>query len=98
MTLKDSAWVLSFSISTHQEILEQPKGTTGLVGLRLSHPERTGDFVRKPMDQCTGAEILEETLRHLRFDDQLGVDHGVIDFGALQFTLRQQYLAPAPSG
>jgi oleate hydratase len=70
VTLKDSAWVLSFSIFHQPEILEQPKGTTVWWGYGL-HPERTGDFVRKPMDQCTGAEILEETLRHLRFDDQL---------------------------
>ena len=33
--------------------------------------ERNGDFVRKRMDQCSGAEILEETLRHLRFDRHL---------------------------
>ena len=70
VTLKDSAWVLSFSIFHQPEILNQPKGTTVWWGYGL-YPERTGDFVRKPMDQCTGAEILEETLRHLRFDDQL---------------------------
>jgi hypothetical protein len=32
--------------------------------------EQTGDFVRKHMDPCTGAEILEEVLRQLRFDQQ----------------------------
>ncbi len=35
------------------------------------YPERNGDFVRKPMTACTGAEILEETLQQLRFDRQL---------------------------
>ena len=34
------------------------------------YPDRTGEFVKKPMDQCTGAEILEETLKQLRFDKQ----------------------------
>jgi oleate hydratase len=34
-------------------------------------PERNGDFVQKRMDACTGAEILEEVLRQLRFDQQL---------------------------
>jgi oleate hydratase len=34
-------------------------------------PERNGDFVRKRMDACTGAEILAEVLRQLRFDRQL---------------------------
>lgn len=27
-----------------------------------------GDYVRKPMSQCSGREILEELLRHLKFD------------------------------
>jgi oleate hydratase len=35
------------------------------------YPERNGDFVPKRMDACTGAEILEEVLRQLRFDQQL---------------------------
>ena len=35
------------------------------------YPERNGDFVPKRMDACTGAEILEEAVRQLRFDRQL---------------------------
>ena len=31
-------------------------------------PERNGDYVPKRMDACTGAEILEEVVRQLRFD------------------------------
>src|SRR5262249_10260391 len=34
-------------------------------------PDREGDFIRKPMTECTGAEILEEAVRGLKFDDQL---------------------------
>ncbi len=30
-----------------------------------------GNFVSKRMAECTGAEILEEVVRQLRFDDQL---------------------------
>jgi oleate hydratase len=70
VTLKDSSWVLSLSVFHQPEIIDQPPGTTIWWGYGL-HPERTGDFVRKTMDQCTGREILEETLRHLRFDKQL---------------------------
>jgi oleate hydratase len=69
-TLRDSGWVISFSIFHQPEVLDQPKGTYVWWGYGL-HPERDGDFVKKSMDQCTGAEILEEVLRHLRFDDQL---------------------------
>jgi len=30
--------------------------------------DRVGNFVPKPMDECTGAEILRELCGHLRFD------------------------------
>ncbi|HEY2541081.1 MAG TPA: oleate hydratase [Stellaceae bacterium] len=69
-TLKDSGWVLSLSVFHQPEIIGQPKGMSVWWGYGL-HPERNGDFVRKPMTACTGAEILEETLRQLRFDRQL---------------------------
>jgi oleate hydratase len=70
VTLKDSGWVLSLSVFHQPEIIGQPPGTSIWWGYGL-YPERNGDFVRKPMDQCSGAEILEETLRHLRFDRRL---------------------------
>jgi oleate hydratase len=69
VTLKDSGWVLSLSIFHQPEVVGQPDGTKIWWGYGL-HPERPGDFVQKPMDACTGAEILEEVLRQLRFDRQ----------------------------
>lgn len=70
VTLKDSGWVISLSVFHQPEILGQPAGTSVWWGYGL-YPDRTGDFVKKPMTACTGAEILEETLRQLRFDAQL---------------------------
>ena len=70
VTLKDSGWVISLSVFHQPEILGQPTGTSVWWGYGL-YPDRTGDFVKKPMTACTGAEILEETLRQLRFDAQL---------------------------
>lgn len=70
VTLKDSNWVLSLSIFHQPEVNGQPKGTTVWWGYGL-HPEREGNFVRKRMNECTGAEVLEETLRHLKFDKQM---------------------------
>jgi oleate hydratase len=67
LTLKDSGWVLSLSIFDQPEVLDQPNGTTVWWGYGL-YPDRSGDFVKKRMDQCTGGEILEEILRQLRFD------------------------------
>jgi oleate hydratase len=70
VTLKDSSWVLSLSIFHQPEVIGQPPGTSVWWGYGL-YPERNGDFVPKRMDQCTGAEILEEALRQLQFDKQL---------------------------
>jgi oleate hydratase len=67
LTLKDSGWLLSLTIFHQPEVIGQPAGTQVWWGYGL-YPERVGDFVRKPMDACTGAEILEEVLGHLRFD------------------------------
>jgi oleate hydratase len=70
VTLKDSGWVLSLSVFHQPEIIDQPKGTSVWWGYGL-FPDRIGTFVQKRMDQCTGAEILEETLKQLQFDKQL---------------------------
>jgi oleate hydratase len=69
VTLKDSGWVVSLSIFHQPEIIGQPDGTKVWWGYGL-YPDRTGDFVKKPMTDCTGKEILEEVLRQLRFDQQ----------------------------
>jgi oleate hydratase len=69
VSLVDSGWLLSLSIFHQPEIIGQPPGSYVWWGYGL-FPERTGDFVRKRMDACTGAEILEEVLRQLRFDRQ----------------------------
>jgi oleate hydratase len=70
VTLKDSPWVLSVSILHHPEVINQPLGTNILWGYGL-FPNECGTWVRKPMVACSGAEILEELLRHLRFNSQL---------------------------
>jgi oleate hydratase len=70
VSLIDSGWLLSLSIFLQPEIKDQPPDTYVWWGYGL-FPERNGKFVQKRMDQCTGAEILEEVLRQLRFDRQL---------------------------
>ena len=70
VSLIDSGWLLSLSVFHQPEIIGQPPGTYVWWGYGL-FPERNGNFVRKRMHECTGAEILEEVLRQLRFDRQL---------------------------
>ena len=65
LTLKDSNWVISLSIFDQPEVLGQPPGTSVWWGYGL-FPEREGNWVTKPMYQCSGDEILTELLQHLR--------------------------------
>jgi oleate hydratase len=69
VSLIDSGWMISLSIFHQPEIIDQPDGTYVWWGYGL-FPERNGNFVPKPMNECTGAEILEEVLRQLRFDEK----------------------------
>ena len=67
VTLKNSGWLLSLTIFYQPEVIGQPRDTYVWWGYGL-YPERNGDYVPKRMDACTGAEILEEVVRQLRFD------------------------------
>ena len=69
VSLIDLPWLLSLSIFHQPEIICQPPGTYVLWGYGL-YPGNTGSYVKKGMDECTGAEILEELLRQLRFDQK----------------------------
>ncbi len=70
VTLKDLSWLVTLTIFHQPEIIAQPPGTRLWWGFLL-YPGRTGDFVKKPGDACSGAEILEEVLRQLRFERQM---------------------------
>jgi oleate hydratase len=49
---------LSLSVFHQPEIVDQPSGTSIWWGYGL-YPGELGEFVKKGMDQCSGAEILE---------------------------------------
>ena len=70
MTLKDSNWLLTLTIFHQPEFVQQPPGVKVWWGDAL-HPDRLGNFIQKPMLNCGGAEILEEVLQHLKFDEHL---------------------------
>jgi oleate hydratase len=57
-------------IVLHSHFIDQPEGTQVFRGYAL-HPDRIGDFVAKPMAECTGAEILQELCGHLNFDQSV---------------------------
>lgn len=64
VTVKDSSWLLSWTINRQPQYHNQPKGQV-LVWLYGMFSDRPGDYIQKPMRDCTGMEICEEWLYHL---------------------------------
>ncbi len=67
VTFKDSNWLMSIVLAHQPHFLNQPAEVQVFWGYAL-FPDRIGNFVAKPMADCTGAEILQELCGHLRFD------------------------------
>ncbi len=68
MTWKDSRWLLSIVVPAQPHFAHQQDNTYTLWGYAL-FGDVPGDYVAKKMDDCTGAEVLDELLGHLGFDD-----------------------------
>lgn len=67
VTFKDSNWLMSIVLYHQPHFPNQPADVQVFWGYSL-FPDRVGNFVPKPMAECTGAEILLELCGHLRFD------------------------------
>jgi oleate hydratase len=70
VTFKDSNWLLSVVLAHQPHFANQPGDIRVFWGYAL-FPDRVGDFVSKPMSDCTGAEILRELCGHLRLDQDV---------------------------
>ncbi len=64
VTVKDSSWLLSWTINRQPQFREQPKNHC-LVWVYSLFTDVPGDYVKKPMRDCTGKEICMEWLYHL---------------------------------
>lgn len=64
VSVKDSSWLLSWTINRQPQYRNQPKGQV-LVWLYGMFSDVPGDYIKKPMRDCTGMEICEEWLYHL---------------------------------
>ena len=64
VTVKDSSWLLSWTFNRQPQFRSQPKGQ--LVGWIYGlFSDKPGDYIKKPMRDCTGKEICMEWLYHL---------------------------------
>ena len=70
MTFKDSSWLMSIVVSAQPHFKDQPLDTTIFWGYGL-YTEKIGDYVKKPMRECTGEEMLIELLHHLQMGDKI---------------------------
>lgn len=70
MTLVKSNWLITMALLHPPHFIGQPESISVAWGFGL-FPEKEGNFIRKPMRLCTGAEVLEEVLRHLGFDEDI---------------------------
>lgn len=70
MTFKDSSWLLSTYVQHQPFFPGQPENVQYIWNYGL-HPWNTGDYVKKPMSECTGEEILSEMLYHLGLKDKI---------------------------
>jgi oleate hydratase len=64
ITVKDSKWLMSYTVNRQPHFKEQPQDqlVVWVYGLFTDVP---GDYVQKPMKECTGLEITEEWLYHM---------------------------------
>ena len=53
VTFKDSHWLMSVVLAYQPHFANQPAGVYVFWGYAL-HPDRIGDFVAKPMSECSG--------------------------------------------
>lgn len=64
VTVADSSWQLSFTVNRQQQFKEQPKDQVS-VWIYALYSDVKGDFIKKPITECTGSEICQEWLYHM---------------------------------
>lgn len=68
MTFKDSNWLMSIVVAAQPHFKNQPQDTTIFWGYGL-YTDKPGNYVKKPMRDCTGEEILTELIQQLHFEE-----------------------------
>lgn len=71
VTVKDSTdnWYLSWTINRQPQFKAQDKNTV-LIWLYSLSTDKAGNYVRKPMRECTGEEVCQEWLYHIGIPEE----------------------------
>lgn len=74
ITVKDSSWLMSFTFNRQPHFKTQTKDQLcgWIYALNCDVP---GDYIKKPIKECTGIEICEEWLYHMGVPEDLIVDY-----------------------
>ncbi len=64
VSARDSSWLLSWTVNRQPHFRKQPPHQT-VIWFYSLFTDRPGDYVKKPMRDCTGEEITREWLYHL---------------------------------
>lgn len=64
VTVKDSSWLCSWTVNRQPHFKKQGKNQL-VIWFYSLFVEKEGDFIKKPMQDCTGEEIVQEWLYHL---------------------------------
>ena len=64
VSVKDSNWLMSWTINRQPHFKNQPKDQL-VVWVYGLFTNKSGNYIKKPMRECTGKEITEEWLYHL---------------------------------
>lgn len=64
VSVKDSNWLMSWTLNRQPHFKKQPKDQL-VVWIYGLFSDRPGNYVHKPMKDCTGIEIAEEWLYHI---------------------------------
>lgn len=68
VTMTDSNWLMSIVIARQPHFPGQPKDVKVFWGYGL-YPDRVGNYVKKKMSECNGAEILDELWHQLKIQN-----------------------------
>ncbi|KAJ5280336.1 67 kDa myosin-cross-reactive antigen family protein [Penicillium angulare] len=88
VSFKDSNWHLSLNVPRQRHVVRQPENAPWIWGYALS-PSREGNFIRKPMSECTGEEVLMEVLQQMQFPLDRILEHSVTLTSLMPFATAQ---------
>jgi oleate hydratase len=90
ISIKDSSWCIGFILHHKPFFIGQPDDVDVFWGNGL-YPDRVGDYVKKPMLECTGEEILTEFCYHLGLLDMLDelLAHTYVSVAAMPYITSQ---------